>query len=63
MDINLSDEIMKKFLELMEKDKNIGKNLAERIYKSISLGISTKEDILNLLKTEINKNENSEVRD
>ncbi|MHB8278221.1 MAG: hypothetical protein ACYDIA_11275 [Candidatus Humimicrobiaceae bacterium] len=63
MSINLIEEIMKNFLELMEKDENIGKSLGESICKSISLGTSTKEDILNLLETEINKNENPKIRD
>ncbi len=62
MSTNLSNEILEKFLELMEKDQHIGKNLAKKIYNSISTSNITKDDILTILKTETNNNENSEDR-
>jgi len=60
MSFNLSNDVFKKYLELMKEDKNIGNDLAEKIYKSLYLKNSNKEDILNILKKDSDNNENTE---
>ncbi len=46
----LSNKILNKFLELMQEDPIIEKKLAKKLYKSISKGNYSKDDIESILK-------------
>lgn len=55
----LSNNILSKFLELMQKDPIIGQDLAQEIYKSICSENYTKDVIQSILEKKQSKNENT----
>ena len=55
----LSNDILIKFLELMQQDRILGKNLAKKLYESISNGNYSKDEIESILKKETDNNENT----
>jgi hypothetical protein len=59
MGTTLLEEIYKKFLELMRDDKEIDYDLAERIYTSLAMKDGNKEEIISILKSSVNENENT----
>jgi hypothetical protein len=59
MGTTLLEEIYKKFLELMRDDKEIDYDLAERIYTSLAMTDGNKEEIISILKSSVNENENT----
>jgi len=59
MTTKLSSEILDRFLELMQQNPIVGKNLAKKLYESISNGNYSKDDIESILKKETDNNENT----
>lgn len=59
MTTKLSSEILNRFLELMQQDPIIEKNLAKKLYESIYNGNYSKDDIESILKKETDNNENT----
>ncbi len=59
MTTKLSIEILNKFLELMQQDSIIGRNLPKKLYESIFNGDYSKNAIESILKKETDNNENT----